>query len=71
MEPIISVYANAVGAVIEHRVTDDEAGVVTDYSEPVVVTHECGQIEHVFRDRLEGSGIQYGDAFSVRHVGEQ
>ncbi|MFR2314733.1 MAG: hypothetical protein ACLS6O_11160, partial [Bifidobacterium sp.] len=28
-----------------HRVTDDEAEVVTDYSEPVVVTHECGQIE--------------------------
>ncbi|AZI16062.1 helix-turn-helix domain-containing protein [Bifidobacterium breve] len=38
-------YAHAVGAVIEHRVTDDEAEVVTDYSEPVVVTHECGQIE--------------------------
>lgn len=37
-------YAHAVGAVVEHRVINDEAD-ADNQQEPVIVTHECGQIE--------------------------
>lgn len=49
-------YAHAVGVIIEHRVVDDDTESAADYSEPVAVTHECGQIEfsHVIHNPSYG-----------------
>lgn len=53
-------YAHAVGAIVEHHVVDDEAESVRDYSEPVMVTHERGQIElsYVNHDPSLGAIVQ-------------